>query len=467
MVVNMKAVVVELNKGKATVLSDDGCVATIKNNNYEIGQVIQMSSPKIGLNKKISVIAASAAAFVLLGIGGWAYASPYTYVSVDVNPSIEFMVNRFDRVLSVKAVNDDGEELLNNISLEDLKNKTIYDALAKSVAQISESGYFDGDIEGGIVITTSSENADRAEELANELAQTVEEEITENGNEVIVEAFSVGLERVEEAKKLGVTPGKLNLVEKLQVVASDPTLIDTEEWLNKPVKEIMKATKDFKKATKAITKETDIEVDEENAEETLNLETEEQLIEKTKKGSAKAKAKGTEEKATEMLTKEEKDKAEDVAELTKEDAESAKDATKSAKEEKATKDVTDKAQENADKANKESDKTIKEADKEAAKAIKEADKEADKAIKEAEKEADKAIKEAEKTDKKANDGSKDNQSSDVITDDSKPENVEDNQDVDNDSNNKGNNENKNENANENKNTNNGNGNSNGNNKNNH
>ncbi len=459
----MKAVVVELNKGKAAVLSDDGCVATIKNNNYEIGQVIQMSSPKIGLNKKISVIAASAAAFVLLGIGGWAYASPYTYVSVDVNPSIEFMVNRFDRVLSVKAVNDDGEELLNNISLEDLKNKTIYDAIAKSVAQISDSGYFDGDIEGGIVITTSSESADKAEELANELAQTVEEEIAKSGDEVIVEATSVGLERVEEAKKLGVTPGKLNLVEKLQVVASDPSLINTEEWLNKPVKEIMKATKDFKKASKATTKETDIEVDEENDEETLNIEVDEQLIEKEKeeseKASEKAKAIRAEEKATKMLTKEEKDKAEDVTELTKEDAKADNNAGELVKEEaNATKDVADKAQENADKANKEADKAIKEDDK----AIKEADKEDDKAIKEADKEADKAIKEADKTDNKTNESSKDNQSSDVITDNPKPDNVEDNQDVDNESNNKGKNENKNENTNANKNSNNGNSNSQGN-----
>ena len=63
------------------------------------------------------------------------------------------------------------------------------------------------------------------------------------GDEVTVEANHVGKDRVEEARKLGTTPGKLNLVQKLQESVSDPTAINTEEWLNKPVKDIMKEIK--------------------------------------------------------------------------------------------------------------------------------------------------------------------------------------------------------------------------------
>ncbi|MDF2907516.1 MAG: hypothetical protein K0R34_2837 [Herbinix sp.] len=282
----MKAVVVEIKNNKAAVLSDNGCVVTVKNNGYKIGQVIHMIDKNVKLTKKVAVFAASAAAFVLLGTGAWAYATPYSYVSVDVNPSIEYTVNRFDRVLTVKAVNDDGKEILQEINLNDLENQTIEAALLSTIEQITVAGYFTGTTEGGIVITTASEDGDKADELATDLQQVVEEELTETEETVTVEAYSVGLERVEEARLLGVTPGKLNLVEKLQASSSDPEAINTEEWLNKSVKDIMKATKDNRKASvvsgSAITidqKELDKEA-KETAKEEKRKEREEQKEEK-------------------------------------------------------------------------------------------------------------------------------------------------------------------------------------------
>ena len=241
----MKAVVVEIKNNHAAVLSDDGCIRTIKNNSYKIGQVIQLKKHIINTKRLVTFVSA-AAAFIVLGIGSWAYATPYTYVSMDVNPSIEYTLNRFDRVLTVKAINDDGETILREVSLKSLKHKTIQDAIANTIKQITEDGYFDGSTEPGIVITASSENEEKADELANDLKTSVEEETSESIDEINIEVYSVGLERVKEARELGVTPGKLNLVEKLQAAApaSDDTVL--EDWLNKPVKEIMKTTKEYR-----------------------------------------------------------------------------------------------------------------------------------------------------------------------------------------------------------------------------
>ena len=244
----MKSVVVEIRNGLAAVLSDDGCIVKVKNRNYEIGQVIEMK--KMNRKNKLTLLAASMAAVIMLsGAGAWTYFTPYSYVSLDVNPSIEYSLNRFDRVLSVKAINDDGEELLKKIQLENLSNKKIDEAIAQTMDQIIAEGYFDGETEGGIVITTSGKDLKRAEELAQELKQSVEQEPEIDGL-IEVETLSVGADRVARAKELGVTPGKLNLVEKLQRSAATPTDFDLEEWLDKPVKDIMKATKDNKKAAK-------------------------------------------------------------------------------------------------------------------------------------------------------------------------------------------------------------------------
>jgi hypothetical protein len=373
----MKAVIVEIKGCIAAVLSDDGCIVTIKNNNYEIGQVIQMSTPKVRLTKKIAAIAASAAALVVFSVGSWAYASPYSYVSLDVNPSIEYTLNRFDRVLSVKAVNDDGEEILKEIDLDDLQYKNIEEAMTKTVEQISELGYFentaDQDIDAGIIIAISGKDTQKADELAQDLQQMVEQKIEENGEEVLVEAFSVGLERVEKARELGVTPGKLNLVEKLQAASGDPESINIDEWLAKPVKEIMKATKEFNKTASvsgsAITveqKDTDIdEISDENSEGNFNKA--DKAIEKAKAAQDKAadKAKAAQDKADDKAkaaqdkaadkAKAAQDKADDKAKAAQDKAnDKAKAAQDKADEkEKAAQDTAnDKAKKNQDNSNK-------------------------------------------------------------------------------------------------------------------
>ena len=369
----MKAVIVDMKNGFVSVFTDDGCVVKMKNNNYEIGQVIQIASPDSRVVKKITVFVASAAAVFVLGIGTWAYASPYYYVSLDVNPSIEYTVNRFDRVLSIKAVNDDGDEILEEVKLENLKNKTIRDALTNTVEQITEAGYFEGS-EGGIVITTSAKNKVKAEDLAQDLEQAVEEAITESGNIVEVESSSVGIERVKEARELGVTPGKLNLAEKLKESASDPDSINIEEWLDKPVKDIMKATKENKESSKALKEDND------------PAESNDPVKATGKEQEAEDKSKDNEDKPEE--------KADDKEDKTEEKAEDKIDKTEEKPDDKADKEA-DKAEENAD------DKTDKDQEKSDDKADKAEEKADDNADKTEEKADDKADKDQGKVDEKA------------------------------------------------------------------
>lgn len=241
----MKAVIVELKNGYAAALTDDGCIKRIPNKDYAIGQVFEMKARN---GKKLAVWAASAAAAVLLcSTTVWAYVSPYTYVSLDVNPSIEFSVNRFGRVLSAKAINDDGTEILTNLSLQ---HKPIGQAVREAVQQIAKEGYFSGEEPGGVVVATSCPDQNAADNLAGKVKDAIIETTKDAKDAVIVESESVGQERVQQAQELGVTPGKLNLVEKLKAASPDPDSIEINEWLKKPVKDIMKATKECRKNRK-------------------------------------------------------------------------------------------------------------------------------------------------------------------------------------------------------------------------
>ncbi len=233
----MKAVIIKIKKNQAAALDDDGGIIKIKNRDYRIGQVIELKKA----TKKTGWSAAAAVLLLLIGFGTWSFFSPYTYVSLDVNPSIEYSVNRYGLVLSAEAVNGDGEEILSELNL---KFQNIDQALADTVDQIAEQGYFDGEDPGAIMIATSCKNTGTSDELCLRLQTRIREMERIQKCAVEVQGVSVGYDRVQEARDLGITPGKLNLIQKLIAGSADPDSISIEDWINMPVKDIMHAIND-------------------------------------------------------------------------------------------------------------------------------------------------------------------------------------------------------------------------------
>ena len=65
-------------------------------------------------------LAAAVACLALLvaGIGGYQfYFTPTTILSIDINPSLELGVNRFDKVVTVQGWNEDGQALADSLEL--------------------------------------------------------------------------------------------------------------------------------------------------------------------------------------------------------------------------------------------------------------------------------------------------------------------------------------------------------------
>lgn len=266
----MKGIVVEIHNHTVAVLSDEGCVVKAPNNNYQIGQEVKINMKKqIKFKKTFAFASAAACLLVIFGISGYTYYTPYTYVSLDVNPSLEYSVNRFDRVLSVKGVNDDGKEILSKKELNDLKNKSIEDAISLTIDQVSDAGYLDSN-DSGIVITTSSNDRTKASELVQTLEKVANNGVEKNNHAAVVTAEAVGANRVAEAQALGVTPGKLNLVEKMIKSANSTENINKEEWLHKSVKDIMAKTKEYKEQNQE--KEQNAGEDIQNQEQNTNME---------------------------------------------------------------------------------------------------------------------------------------------------------------------------------------------------
>ena len=234
----MKAVIVGVRGRYAAALTEDGRVTRIRNRGYSLGQQIDKTAlQEVSPLKKAAGWAAAAAAAIAVCAGGaYMYVSPYAYVSLDVNPAVEYVLNRFDRVIRVYAINDDASRILEGVQLT---NKSIDAAVRETLNCIASSGYFEDTKQNDLLIGTSCQNEQASEKLALRLEQSAQEETGSLNAEVKVQTVTVSQDRVQEAKNLGVTPGKLGLVEQLKESVEDPDSIDIQEWVSQPVGEIL------------------------------------------------------------------------------------------------------------------------------------------------------------------------------------------------------------------------------------
>ncbi|EQB87564.1 hypothetical protein J2Z44_001183 [Clostridium punense] len=255
-------------------------------------------------NKKIATVIA--AATLALGITGvaYSYTAPSKYISFDINPSVELVTNAFDKVIDANALNEDGIKILESLDLENKDVKEAVDLLTQSAI---DNGYLQENLQNEILVTVATDDADEAVKTQNELGEVVKEELKEeNLDKTPVTTENINMERHKEAARLGISPGKMNLIQKLEAVKPG---IKYEDYSKKPVKDIMKEIKDIRKENKEATAAVE-ELDKEQATEANVIEDATKVQDETtivKSEEDKDVAKVKENKSE---SKEEKDKKE-------------------------------------------------------------------------------------------------------------------------------------------------------------
>lgn len=63
------------------------------------------------------IVSAALCLLILVFGGHWFYFTPTAKISIDVNPSLELGINRFDRVVAVEAYNEDGQALAASLDI--------------------------------------------------------------------------------------------------------------------------------------------------------------------------------------------------------------------------------------------------------------------------------------------------------------------------------------------------------------
>ena len=238
----MKALIVETDKKYAAALLSDGSIIKVPKRDYVVGQEVSIAVSK---KPRRGGLIAAAACFMLLATGGAGYAtavSPYSHVTLDVNPSIEYTLNRFDQVVSIDCMNDEGQEIVDNISDDVSKFASFEDVFKLTVDELYRLGYLTGDEHDYMVLSVCCDkNSNKAADLENSLsAITSDYTLTSDVIEVTEKDRA-------EASDLNTTAGKLALI--LDVVSKEDKLTekDVKDFVDKSVKQIAETIDNYKK----------------------------------------------------------------------------------------------------------------------------------------------------------------------------------------------------------------------------
>jgi hypothetical protein len=168
--------------------------------------------------KKLAV--SFAAFFLILFTGMLSYNFYFTesaYIDIDVNPSMELTLNRFNRVIDTRAYNDEANELLLAV---DLKHKTYEEAVQLLIDKMIESGYLADD---GLFTATllAARNED---ELLLSLQQVVDTSFTSHHVTLEKDVFAVDQATKTCSHEENLSPAKYLAILELKEVDPSATI---------------------------------------------------------------------------------------------------------------------------------------------------------------------------------------------------------------------------------------------------
>ena len=181
-------------------------------------------------------------------------AGTYTRMTVDINPSIEFMVDDQNKVVSVTALNDDGSIL---IAGEAFVGKTPEEATQLVMQLATDTGYLvkgeitvKDDADGQTVSITVSGNSEYAKQLRENIKSDVEKFLKDN--KITATVKDVKAKTLEEMRKIVVEDGLFtedevkDMTEEQLYKALAAGRIQTAELLTAEMREAYYRARDYK-----------------------------------------------------------------------------------------------------------------------------------------------------------------------------------------------------------------------------
>lgn len=235
----MKAIVLETRGRRAAVLAKDGTVRVARGE-YSVGDIIDYhASARPGLRQWA---AAAAAMVILLGAsaGMWVDRNyvAYAEVSLDVNPSIVYTLNKRDRVLGVRAANADAEAIVERLEAQDIRFAVLSDAVEQTMEILDDAGYLDADEEDYVLLNVSADDDARQDRLTEQ----IESAMTDTRERDATLEYRVDHSdraTAKQARDSGMSTGRFAAWQASEQDDDGAEKPDRETYEKKPVRELL------------------------------------------------------------------------------------------------------------------------------------------------------------------------------------------------------------------------------------
>lgn len=197
-----------------------------------------------GMKKKFNIfgkgfvgVAAAACVLFAVGVVGVPYYGnnyvPDSHVDIDVNPGVEIVTNKKNKVLEVQSTNQDGASVIDGMNLKNTELKVAVNALIGSMVQ---KGYIQND-NTGILVTVRNDNEDKANKVKAEVLNDINTALSTNSVQatVINQTVKSTVDAKKFAAEINISIGKAVFV--LNLAAKDGSL-DAKELAKMKVSEI-------------------------------------------------------------------------------------------------------------------------------------------------------------------------------------------------------------------------------------
>lgn len=222
----MKGIVVEVKNNKTVVLADDGEFIKL-NQAYNVGETITIPSRTHVSHIRRNLIAVAAALMVCLGTGGiYAATATYSYVTLDINPSVEYHVNYFDHVTEAKALNNDGKTVVKALEKKNIKGDTVSEAIDVTVDVAKKEGLVSNSDNGYAIVSVVSKNDKHTTTLSKKLIGTIK---ADSNVKTTVDVVVGTIEDRETATKLNMSTGRLQVAKQITNSTNKEILNDSKK----------------------------------------------------------------------------------------------------------------------------------------------------------------------------------------------------------------------------------------------
>ncbi len=178
--------------------------------------------------RRYPAYAAACACLLLTLLGGrWLYFTPTAAISMDINPSIELSVNRFDRVIAVTGFNEDGQTLSHELDVK-------YRNYVQAVERILHHDSITALLSAGEMMSITVAGPD--EQRSAKLLSGVEACAAGHRN---IDCYSVRPEEAAAAHEAGLSCGKYRAFLELRLLDPDVTPEAVQDMTMREIREMI------------------------------------------------------------------------------------------------------------------------------------------------------------------------------------------------------------------------------------